>query len=80
MSEIERRLAKCFLAAFPDLREDQVPGASHQTIPAWDSVAHVSLMAVIEEEFGLGLDYEDFEDFNSYAAILAVLNQRKNNC
>ena len=55
MDEQERRLATCFLAAFPELHWDEIADASSANVNAWDSVAVVTLLAVVEEEFGISL-------------------------
>ena len=52
MDESRARLIKCFELVFPDLPEDQVPSASQATLPEWDSVAAITMMNVIEDEFG----------------------------
>lgn len=79
MPDTIQRLARCFLAVFPDLTEAQVSAASQHSVAGWDSVAHVSLLTLIDEEFGLGLDYEQYEEFDSYASIFAFLNGRASN-
>jgi len=44
--------------------------------PAWDSLAHVSLIAAIESEFGLEIDVADSMDLTSYEAVLVYLDTR----
>jgi acyl carrier protein len=41
--------------------------------PAWDSLAHVSLVAAIESEFGMSLDISDQLQMTSYATTAAIL-------
>ena len=36
----------------------------------WDSLAHITLLTVINEEFGVDVDFEEFEGATSFAAIL----------
>ncbi len=76
MPDMKERLSKCFLAVFPGLTERQLNAANPRTIATWDSVAHLSLLTLIDEEFALGLDYEEYEAFDSYSSILAFLNER----
>jgi acyl carrier protein len=41
--------------------------------PAWDSVAHMSLIAAIEEAFGIMIDAEDVIDMNSFEAAKRIV-------
>lgn len=38
----------------------------YQQIEEWDSVAHMQLMAELEEEFNIELDIDDIIDFSSF--------------
>jgi acyl carrier protein len=38
----------------------------YQSIPAWDSVGHMKMIAVLEESFNITMDTEDIIDFSSY--------------
>jgi acyl carrier protein len=74
MDDIQPRLVRCFAATFPQLSANRIASATADTVAAWDSVASVTLFAMIEEEFELEVDIEDFGDLLSYDAILAYLN------
>jgi len=74
MNDIEARLSRCFLAALPKLKRSEIPAASVQTVEQWDSVAGVTLVALIEEEFGIQIDLETLDRLDSYRAILDYLN------
>jgi len=71
VDEIQRRLSKCFCTVFPMLRNAQL--ASIDTLPDWDSVAHLTLLAVIGEEFGVELDLEAFQEKTSFNSIETYL-------
>jgi len=75
MDDVEQRLTDCFLAVFPDLDRNAVSAASSQTLPAWDSVAGVTLLAVVEEEFGIAMEGDDLAALNSFDGILSYLRQ-----
>ena len=77
MPDPRSRLAKCFSAVFPDLTEDQVGKASLETVEAWDSLATVTLLSVIEEEFAVQLDPGDLEHLVSFESVLAHLQTTK---
>jgi acyl carrier protein len=70
------RLMKCFAAVFPDLPPAEIAAASPLTVPAWDSVAMVTLLAVVEEEFAITIDHEDIERLTSFAALADYVTVR----
>jgi acyl carrier protein len=69
MHDVTTRLRRCFAAVFPDLAEDEIGRASATSVGAWDSLATVNLLSVIEEEFGVQVAPEDFETFVSFELI-----------
>jgi acyl carrier protein len=75
MDEQERRLASCFLAVFPELSWDDVTHATSTTVQGWDSVAVVTLLAVVEEEFGISLEVEDLSQFDSFQRFLIYMGE-----
>jgi len=73
MKDTNTALTKCFLAAFPELSEDQVPRASLDTVAGWDSVATAVLLSLVGEEFEIDIDFELVERLTSYGAIYDYL-------
>lgn len=49
--------------------------ASTGTIERWDSIGHMSLIAVLEDSFSIELDPEDMSAINSYNAGKEVLKK-----
>jgi acyl carrier protein len=76
MTDIPSRVTQCFLTIFPDLAAPDVSRASQATLPQWDSVAHVTLLAAISEEFQIELDDESFESLNSYLMIVDFVDRQ----
>lgn len=76
MGDVAERLQRCFAAVFPQLLADQVVKANPQTVAAWDSVASVTLFAIIEEEFAIEIDVQDMPDLLSFDSILQYLQRR----
>jgi acyl carrier protein len=72
MDLIGGRLKKCFSAVFPHLTESDILRATPESVGAWDSVATVSLFALIYEEFGFTVDPEALEHI-SFEGIVANL-------
>jgi acyl carrier protein len=56
---------------FPGLREAEIASASQSSIETWDSIATITLVSVIEEEFAVTMDYEVLPDLNSFEPMLA---------
>lgn len=76
MDEIKRRLENCFQVVFPDLTEQKISSASQDTVAAWDSIAAITLMCVIEDEFGLERDFEELADLDSFDKFHSYLQKR----
>lgn len=77
MNDVSTRLTKCFSAVFPELTPDEIPMADLHSVPKWDSLATITLLALIEEEFDLRLDPGELENLVSYESILTFLRLRE---
>ena len=74
MDNTEEKLIKVFETAFPDLSADRITSATQNTTPNWDSVAAITLMNLIEEEFVIQMDFEDLGELTSFQKILTYVN------
>ncbi len=45
----------------------------YNSVPAWDSVGHMAMMAALEGEFDIMLDPDDIIDFSSYQKGFEIL-------
>jgi len=45
----------------------------YNTIPQWDSVAHMALIAALEDEFDIMLDTDDIIDMSSVAKAKEIV-------
>ena len=70
MTNLKTRLASCFQTVFPDLPDDQVESASQGNLPKWDSIAGITLVNVLEEEFQIQIDFDRLADLDSFAKVL----------
>lgn len=75
MDDIKDKVGRCFSNVFPGIKPDEIRSASADSLAGWDSVAHVRLMASIEEEFGVQLEMEDFEELVSHDLIVTRLEE-----
>ena len=48
---------------------------SYNSIPEWDSVAHMALIAVLEDRFGIMLDTNDIIDMSSVKVAKDILSK-----
>ena len=76
MTDIRSRLIQCFSAVFPELSEEQIQHASIETVETWDSFAAVTLLAVVQEEFGVQIEDADLMELTSFERMLAYLQGR----
>jgi len=76
VQDLDQRLIRCFASVFPALSTEEIPQASTETVDLWDSLAAVTLAAVLEEEFGVPIDPLDLPELSSYTAVRAYLENR----
>ncbi|MEO5344446.1 MAG: acyl carrier protein [Gammaproteobacteria bacterium SHHR-1] len=68
-----QRLFASFATAL-NLSPEQVhDDLAYNSIPQWDSVAHMGLIAQLEQEFGVMLDTDDIIDMSSLAKAREIL-------
>jgi len=72
MDDLEARLLRCFAVILPDIPEQELCQARMSSVTAWDSMVTITLINVVEEEFGVQIGLEDvehlvsFEDYRDY--------------
>jgi acyl carrier protein len=45
----------------------------YQSVPTWDSVGHMAMIAALEERFEIMIETEDVIDFSSYHKGIEIL-------
>jgi len=73
MSEQEDRLVRCFASIFPALTPEEIRTASTKSVAAWDSLAAVTLVAVVQQEFDVEIDLLDLPELSSFEALRSYL-------
>jgi acyl carrier protein len=76
VSELDTRLSALFRATFPDLDAQNLADVTRDSVAGWDSIAVMTLFALIEEEFGERFDLEEAAEWTSYAQIRGALESR----
>lgn len=67
--KVKKIMSQIFRVAEDHIRED----ASSLTIDSWDSLAHMNLIAALEEEFGVQFQDQEIIQMTSFEAILSSL-------
>ncbi len=76
MPDANERLVRCFASVFPTLSSDRILVANIDSVPEWDSLASVTLVAVVEQEFGIQIDVADLPELSSFASVQKYLSTR----
>ena len=75
-SGVRDRLSRCVATYFMNLSAEEIPRASMGSVAEWDSMASVTLIAMVAEEFGIEIATEDYEKFVSFELILDYLENK----
>ena len=70
--ENEKKYRKAFAESF-DVPESEVNQLEYQSIPEWDSVGHMGLIAQLEEAFGIEIEMDDVVELGSYSKGKEIL-------
>lgn len=68
-----------YIAAFVEafgVSEDMVEGLEYQGITEWDSVGHMTLIAIIEDSFDIMMDTDDIIDLSSFLIGKEILSKK----
>lgn len=79
MNNVRNRLADCFATVFPNLDAAEISKASISGVAEWDSLATVTLVALLEEEFAVSIGFEDMMEFVSFEVVADFIEQRSAN-
>ncbi|ETA50612.1 acyl carrier protein [Ponticoccus alexandrii] len=69
------RLTAAFVEALQIDASRVVDGLEFNSIKEWDSVAHMTLVAALEEQFDIMLDTDDIIDLSSVAKAREILGK-----
>ena len=71
MTNLEK-LTNVFVETF-SIDAEKTKGLEYQSIEAWDSVGHMTLVAAIEDDFDIQLDTDDIIDMSSFEKAQEIL-------
>ena len=66
-------LVKCFSEGLKVSEDLVVDSLTYNSIPQWDSVAHMIVVALLEDSFEIMLDTDDIIDMSSIAKAKEIL-------
>lgn len=77
MAQLDNRLIHCFSSLFPSLTEEEIRSAHVAHIADLDSLAGVTLVALINDEFGADIDLEGLLELGSFQGVRRYLRDRR---
>lgn len=69
MADLRGRLVRCFSSVFPTLTEEEIEAANVALLIDLDSLTAVTLVALIDEEFGVDMDPDDLMNLGNFQAV-----------
>ena len=76
MTEENRKIYDGAFISVLDVEQAQLnESLEYQSVDTWDSVAHMSLMAELEDVFDIELDMDDIVDFGTYLTGLETMRK-----
>ena len=76
MADLDGRLVRCISSAFPGLTDREIRTADLEQLADVDSLAAVTLVALIGEEFGVDLEMEGLLKLGSFAGVCEYLREQ----
>lgn len=76
MAELRDRLVRCFFSVFPALTEEEIRAVNVELLSNMDSLVVVTLVALIDEEFGVDIDVDGLLELGTFEAIQEYLREQ----
>ena len=71
------KYSKIFEKAF-SINKSKLNKLKYQSVPKWDSVGHMSMIAALEETFNITMEMDDIIDFSSFNKGKKILKKNIN--
>ncbi len=71
----EQKLKAAFIEALGLSESVNVETLTYNSIPEWDSIAHMALVAQLDDQFDIMLDTDDIIDISSFEKAKEVLSK-----
>ena len=69
----EKKYDEVFINSFSLKQSDLDDNLVYESVPEWDSVGHMGMIAELEETFDIMLETDDIIDFSSYKKGMEIL-------
>lgn len=70
-------LVEAFAAVFPKVPREELPTLTMASCADWDSLASVTLIAVVEEQFGIAIEPDDMEQLVSFELVQSLIEDKQ---
>lgn len=74
MSNLDR-YNQCFMTSFTLDEGAFKNNIEYNSIPEWDSIGHMAMIAELEEAFDISMDIDDIIEFSSYIKGMEILKK-----
>ena len=74
--DIRNRVCAIFMEELTLKKEEVTPGLTYNSIPEWDSVAHMHVIMSLEEAFDFNFGDTEISELTSVAKIIAAIEHR----
>ena len=71
-----QKYKKVFCEAF-EIKEDILKDLEYQSITQWDSIGHMTMIGLLEDEFDIMMEMDDIIDFSSFKKGIETLAKYK---
>ena len=75
MSSDSDRLMHCFATVFPGATRDEIKVSKFEEITGWDSLRGVTLLAVLDDEFGIQMDVDELMGLKNFDGLESYLSK-----
>jgi acyl carrier protein len=76
MESILSRLTPLFRDVLDDATLVITPESSAETMPSYDSLAHIDIISAIEKEFGIQFDFVELVALRSVGDMIALVSRK----
>ena len=66
---------QCFITSFTIDESAFKNNIEYNSIPEWDSIGHMAMIAELEETFDISMDIDDVIEFSSYNRGIEILKK-----
>lgn len=74
MNEIMHRLEPIFRDVFDDPNLKIVGESNAESIPGWDSLAHINLVSAVESEFKIRFALSELQDLKNVGDMVSLMH------